>query len=84
MAKVNQRRNPLRATTAGIEFIGTFGLLLAGGYALDRLLNITPALTIWGGVIGFIYALRRLLKQAKKAGKDVEEDWRQHHQDQRH
>ncbi len=72
-----RRLNPLRLSTAGVEFIGTFGLLLGGGYLLDRWLDqwvtTRPALTIWGGVIGFAFALHRLVKQAKAGAKDSED-----------
>jgi F0F1-type ATP synthase assembly protein I len=71
-----RRRNPLRLSTAGVEFIGTFALLLAGGYLLDswlgRWITTRPAFTIWGGVIGFAFALYRLVKQAKSGAADNE------------
>jgi F0F1-type ATP synthase assembly protein I len=66
MAEQQRWPSPLRLSAAGIEFIGTFGLLLAGGYLLDRWLHLLPVFTVWGGVVGFGLALRNLLKQAKQ------------------
>ena len=58
----------MRFSTAGIEFIFVFGLMLAVGFALDKWLGLLPVLTVWGGVIGFFAGLYRLLKQAGQAG----------------
>jgi F0F1-type ATP synthase assembly protein I len=76
MADPTRKRNPFRLATAGVEFIGTFALVLAGGYMLDRWLErwivTRPAFTVWGAIIGFCLALYRLVKQAKAGAKDME------------
>jgi len=67
MAEDDHRPNLLRYSTTGIEFIGIFGLMLTGGILLDRWLKTGAVFTFWCGLIGFGYALRRLLIQARKA-----------------
>ena len=67
MSGNSQPKNPLRLATSGFEFILTFMFFLAGGIALDRWINTTPAFTVWGAILGFGGALYRLLKQVKSA-----------------
>ena len=68
------RRNPRRFYSVGFEFAGTILMLLAGGYLLDRWLHTTPAFMVWGGIVGFYVAMRRLLKQAQEARKSLGPD----------
>lgn len=73
MAK-GRRPNPLRLSTAGVEFIIIFGALLAGGYLLDSWTGWSPAGTVWGAMLGFAAAMYRLLKQAQAAKHYTDED----------
>jgi len=66
--------NPLRLSTAGVEFITIFGILLAAGYFLDRWTGWTPAGTVWGAMLGFGVAMYRLLKQAQAAKHYTDEE----------
>lgn len=72
MTDGEKKRNPLRMSTAGIEFAGVFGFFLVMGYLADSLggklfetYQIYPTLTIIGAIAGFFSALYRLLKQAR-------------------
>jgi len=64
---------PARYTSAGLEFILTFGLLTAAGWALDRRLGTLPMLTIAGSAGGFALASYRLIRQ----GLEIHRRWTQ-------
>lgn len=69
MSEGDKGRNLMQLSSVGVEFIMIIALMLAGGFFLDRWLGMLPVFTVWGGVIGFFVALRRLVIQAKQAGR---------------
>lgn len=76
MTKGDPGRNSLRLMTAGVEFIGIFGMFLAIGILLDRWLGTMDRgapFTVWGGVLGFAGAMRHLLRQVKSSTRKREE-----------
>jgi hypothetical protein len=61
----DNRRNLMRHASAGLEFIVTFGLPMAGGLWLDGRLGTTPGFMLLGGAAGFALGLYRLVRQAR-------------------
>jgi hypothetical protein len=53
--------------TAGLEFSVTIGFFMAGGYWLDKNLDIFPAGILLGLAAGFAVALYRLIRLARGA-----------------
>jgi len=70
MSWQSDHRKNMRYATAGIEFIVTFALPLAGGMWLDFRLDTTPGLTILAGVLGFVVAVRMLFRKGRKIVND--------------
>ena len=68
------RPNLWRYASAGMEFIITFGLLLAGGLLLDRWLKTLPAFTLVGAVAGFAGGMVRLVKTGRDMQRDLQRD----------
>ncbi|MFA6134937.1 MAG: AtpZ/AtpI family protein [Phycisphaerae bacterium] len=58
--------NLIQFSSVGLEFIITFGLLLAGGAWLDKRLGSSPAFTLAGGALGFIGAMIRLVRKGRE------------------
>jgi F0F1-type ATP synthase assembly protein I len=63
----------MRSTSAGVEFILTFALPLAGGLWLDRWLGTMPGFMLLGGAAGFALGLYRLVRVAR-AVQDKDDD----------
>ena len=70
MSDLSDRHNLLRFTSAGIEFIAIFGLMLAGGMWLDSRYDTSPGYALTGAVWGFAGGLYRLIRQAKVVQRD--------------
>jgi F0F1-type ATP synthase assembly protein I len=70
MTEPAQRPNLMKFAASGMEFILTFGLLLAGGILLDNRLGTMPAFTLVGGALGFSAAMYRLVREARQAQRD--------------
>lgn len=66
MSEPKERPNLLRYSSAGVEFICTFGLMLGAGILLDRHMDTRVGWTLLGGVVGFFAGLYRLVKQAQE------------------
>ena len=66
MSEPKERPNLLRYSSAGVEFICTFGLMLGAGILLDRRMGTRVGWTLLGGVAGFFAGLYRLVKQAQE------------------
>lgn len=59
-------QNLSRYAMAGVEFIATFGAMLALGIYLDRRCNTNfPGFTLGGALLGFAAALYRLIREAR-------------------
>ena len=67
MVNAPPQRNLWTYASAGLEFIFTFGLMLAAGFYLDRAMKTGVGFTLLGGVVGFAAALYRLLRKAREA-----------------
>lgn len=65
------RPNLLRYSSAGVEFILLFGVMVGAGVLLDRRMDTLPGWTVTGAVVGFFAALRRLVKQAREIRRRV-------------
>jgi hypothetical protein len=76
----DDRLNPWRYASAGIEFIVTFGLLLGAGLMVDRWIRDTvPVFTLVGAVAGFAAGLWRLIRVGRdmqRLGKDKDDQRR--------
>lgn len=58
--------NISRYAMAGVEFIGTFGAMLALGIYLDQRMHTNfPGFTLGGALLGFAAALYRLIREAR-------------------
>jgi F0F1-type ATP synthase assembly protein I len=64
----------IRHTSAGIQFIGLFLLMLGGGYWLDCHQGTGPGFTAIGGVLGFFASLYRLYRQGHAVMEEGESD----------
>ncbi len=53
-------------TTLGMEFVITFGVIVAGGYWLDRWLGTLPVWTLIAAGLGFAGAMYRLVRSARQ------------------
>jgi len=60
------RPDLMRYATVGLEFVATFGLMLACGFWLDRRLNTMPGFLLTGAAFGFAVGLYRLLRRARR------------------
>ncbi len=63
----------MRYASAGVEFIVTFGLVMALGVFLDRRLSTGPLCTLIGAALGFAGAMWRLVRQARSIGKEMQD-----------
>ena len=70
--KGNGPKSPLRAYTAGFEFIFIFGLFVAGGFLLDYYVFKPPGFTVLGMIVGFSAGLYWLLRRVKEARHDFD------------
>ena len=66
----DRRPDLLRYSTAGIQFIATFGVFLGGGLWLDFRLDTLPGFTLLLGAVGFGLALWRLVRRGQEARED--------------
>ncbi len=63
MARPSDPYNVTPYVHVGVEFIGVFGVLLAGGIWLDSRLDSSPAMTVLGALLGFAGGMYRLIRQ---------------------
>ena len=71
MDEPSDRKNMLRYMSAGMEFIVTFGVPLAGGLWLDKRLGTMPGFTLLGAAVGFSAGLYRLVKTGRQAQREA-------------
>lgn len=62
----NNRPDPMRYASLGMEFIAAFGLMLFLGYLVDRHYGTLPAFTLVGAGVGFAAGMYRLIRRAKE------------------
>jgi F0F1-type ATP synthase assembly protein I len=78
MPQDEPRPDAWRYASIGTEFVVTFVLVFAIGHWLDGKLGTGSVLALVGGLVGFVAALYRLIRQAKKAmtnsGRDRRKD----------
>lgn len=60
-------------TALGTEFVITFGLIVAGGYWLDRRLGMLPVWTLIAAGLGFAGAMYRLVRSARDLDRRAQE-----------
>jgi len=66
------RRDLLRYSSVGLEFILTFGLWLGVGFWLDHWLGTLPGFLLIGGVVGFVIGVYRMARQGREMQKAAE------------
>jgi F0F1-type ATP synthase assembly protein I len=70
---LRQQPGLMRYASAGVEFIATFGILMAAGVFLDKWLGKGPLFTLIGAALGFAGATWRLVRQARAIGKEMQD-----------
>ncbi len=63
-----------RMASLGTEFLAIFAVLLVAGLFADSYLGTMPILTVVGAVLGFGLGLYRLVRDATRLGKQMQDD----------